>query len=78
MNTAVQSGNFEVVEISKYGCCNCRGCFSIYNRSHKTVVYQLQMYFSQDSIPQGTLFIENSVFVNGSTSEGAHPEFDSH
>ncbi len=30
--------------------------------------------FFQDSIPQGTLFIENSVFVNGILQEGADPE----
>ena len=32
------------------------------------------MYF-QDSIPQGTLFIENSVFVNGIYKKGGDPEF---
>ncbi|WP_242257496.1 DUF11 domain-containing protein, partial [Bacillus cereus group sp. BfR-BA-01379] len=30
--------------------------------------------FFQDSIPQGTLFIENSVVVNGVLQEGADPE----
>ncbi|TKI89032.1 DUF11 domain-containing protein, partial [Bacillus cereus] len=29
--------------------------------------------FFQDSIPQGTLFIENSVLVNGVLQEGADP-----
>ncbi len=32
------------------------------------------MYFSKIQFPQGTLFIENSVLVNGILQEGADPE----
>ncbi len=38
------------------------------------VVYQLRMYFSKIQFPKGTLFIENSVVVNGVLQEGADPE----
>lgn len=74
VNTTVQSGNFEVVKSVNTDVATVED----------VLVYTIEIInagsvpatnvFFQDSIPQGTLFIENSVFVNGVLQEGADPE----
>lgn len=75
MNTTVQSGNFEVVKSVNTDVATV-GDILVYTIEviNAGSVPATNVFF-QDSIPQGTLFIENSVFVNGILQEGADPEF---
>ena len=71
VNTAVQSGNFEVVKSVNTDVATV-GDVLVYTIEviNAGSVPATNVFF-QDSIPQGTLFIENSVFVNGILQEGA-------
>ena len=75
VNTTVQSGNFEVVKSVNTDVATV-GDILVYTIEviNAGSVPATNVFF-QDSIPQGTLFIENSVFVNGILQEGADPEF---
>ncbi|BBK96357.1 DUF11 domain-containing protein [Bacillus anthracis] len=74
VNTTVQSGNFEVVKSVNTDVATV-GDVLVYTIEiiNAGSVPATNVFF-QDSIPQGTLFIENSVFVNGVLQEGADPE----
>ncbi len=74
VNTTVQSGNFEVVKAVNTDVATV-GDILVYTIEiiNAGSVPATNVFF-QDSIPQGTLFIENSVFVNGILQEGADPE----
>ncbi len=75
VNTTVQSGNFEVVKSVNTDVATV-GDVLVYTIEiiNAGSVPATNVFF-QDSIPQGTLFIENSVFVNGVLQEGIDPEF---
>ncbi|PDY21709.1 hypothetical protein COM83_21975 [Bacillus cereus] len=74
VNTTVQSGNFEVVKSVNTDVATV-GDVLVYTIEiiNAGSVPATNVFF-QDSIPQGTLFIENSVLVNGVLQEGADPE----
>lgn len=74
MNTTVQTGNFEVVKSVNTDVATV-GDVLVYTIEiiNAGSVPATNVFF-QDSIPQGTLFIENSVVVNGVLQEGADPE----
>ncbi len=74
VNTTVQSGNFEVVKSVNTDVATV-GDVLVYTIEiiNAGSVPATNVFF-QDSIPQGTLFIENSVFINGVLQEGADPE----
>ena len=74
VNTTVQSGNFEVVKAVNTDVATV-GDILVYTIEviNAGSVPATNVFF-QDSIPQGTLFIENSVVVNGVLQEGADPE----
>lgn len=74
VNTTVQSGNFEVVKAVNTDVATV-GDVLVYTIEviNAGSVPATNVFF-QDSIPQGTLFIENSVVVNGVLQEGADPE----
>ncbi|EJQ46403.1 hypothetical protein IEE_01902 [Bacillus cereus BAG5X1-1] len=75
VNTAVQTGSFEVIKSVNTGVAIV-GDILVYTVEiiNAGSVPATNVFF-QDAIPQGTLFIENSVFVNGVLQEGADPEF---
>lgn len=74
VNTTVQTGNFEVVKSVNTDVATV-GDVLVYTIEiiNAGSVPATNVFF-QDSIPQGTLFIENSVVVNGVLQEGADPE----
>lgn len=74
VNTTVQSGNFEVVKSVNTDVATV-GDVLVYTIEiiNAGSVPATNVFF-QDSIPQGTLFIENSVLVNDVLQEGADPE----
>ncbi|PTR55521.1 hypothetical protein DBA60_02260 [Bacillus anthracis] len=74
VNTTVQSGNFEVVKSVNTDVATVGDVLVYIIEIINAGSVPATNVFFQDSIPQGTLFIENSVFVNGVLQEGADPE----
>ncbi|HDR7793732.1 TPA: DUF11 domain-containing protein [Bacillus luti] len=74
VNTTVQTGDFEVVKSVNTNIATV-GDILVYTIEiiNAGSVPATNVFF-KDSIPQGTLFIENSVFVNDILQEGADPE----
>ena len=74
VNTTVQSGNFEVVKSVNTDVATVGDVLVFTIEIINAGSVPATNVFFQDLIPQGTLFIENSVFINGVLQEGADPE----
>ena len=70
VNTTVQSGNFEVVKAVNTNVATVGDVLVYTIEVINAGSVSATSIFFQDSIPPGTLFIENSVLVNGVLQEG--------
>ncbi len=74
VNTTVQTGNFEVIKSVNTDVATVGDILTYTIEVINAGSVPAMNVFFQDSIPQGTLFIENSVFVDDVLQEGADPE----